>query len=364
MKSRNYFIFITALFAAILGLSSCFNYLDTSDNLGSIHINLGNSGPRYAVTGEEKDAMTYSVTLESPGKKSITDVSDSAVRTIIVPVGTWAVIVEAEGKETGVEYRTLKGRGETSVEVVAGKTTPASVKMTATVRRVYDWDQLLSDLADNDLQNLEYIEIANDMTASQTAEPKIDLVLLAEKDVTIKRGAIKTPLFKIDNAVLTLKGKITINGDKDGAGGESSSALINVQGGGHLKMLEGVSLCNNISNRTGSLGGITIGPGGTFTIVDGSSEGDGGFGGGVSVYDGGTFTMEGGTISGNTAFYYGGGIYIGTKGTFIKTGGTIFGNNSDDDSNQTRSTGGGHAAYINGRRINETLNPGYVWPQQ
>jgi hypothetical protein len=263
-------------------------------------------------TDEEKDAMTYSVTLNSPGKKSITDISDSAVRTIIVPVGIWNVIVEAEGKETSVNYRTLKGHGEKSVEVIAGRTTSVGIKMTATVRRVYDWDQLLTDLADNDLQNLEYIEIANDLTAAQTAEPKKDIVLLAEKDVTIKRGAIKTPLFKIDNAVIfTLKGNITIDGDKGGSGSESSSALINVKGGGHLKIQEGVTICNNISNRTGSLGGVTIGPGGTFTIVDGSSEGDGGFGGGVSVYDGGTFTMEGGIISGNTAFYYGGGIYIG-----------------------------------------------------
>jgi hypothetical protein len=343
---------------------SCVNYADTSDSVGSIHINLRSSGPRYMTSDEEKDAMTYSVTLESPGKKSITDVSDSAVRTLIVPVGIWKITVEAEGNETGVEYRTLKGRGETSVEVLAGKTTPASVKMTATVRRVYNWDQLCTDLADNDLQNLEYIEIANDMTATQTAEPKKDIVLLAEKDVTIKRGAVKTPVFKIDNTVFTLKGKITIDGDKDGAGGESSSALINVQGSGHLKMLEGVTICNNISNRTGKLSGVTIGPGGTFTIEEGSSEGDGGFGGGVSVYDGGIFTMDGGTISGNTAFYFGGGIYIGTKGTFIKTGGTIFGNNSGGDSNQTISTGGGQAAYINGRQINDTLNPGYVWPQQ
>jgi hypothetical protein len=325
MKNRKRYFYFTALFAAVFGLSACINYLNTADNTGNIRINLGNPSSRYSVSDDEKVAMTYTVTLTSPGQETITETfSGVASKTIKVLPGTWDVKIEAEQKRTGSQYRVFKGHGEvTDVVVEAEKVTEKDVNMTITAMRAYTWDDLCGDLADSGLKNLEYIEIADNMTAVKTADSIATVrafnTLRAEKNITIKRGsALKDPLFNILNS-LTLEGKITIDGDKEGSGSGSTSALINVVGGGSLTIRDEVTLRNNVS-------------------VDG---------GGVCVR-GGSFTMRGGTISGNTAAR-GGGVFVGPNAvSFTKTGGTIYGANSGNLSNKANAAGGGHAVYING----------------
>jgi hypothetical protein len=333
MKNRKIFIFITALSAAILGLSSCINYMDTADNYGVIRINLGSSGERLAVTDTEKENMTYTVTLKSDGQEDITDKFNGVARIIEVPVGIWSVKIEAEGERSDIKYRALKGSGETTgVEVIAEEITPVEIIMTTTATRVYTWDDLCNDLADAGLPNLEYIEIAGNMTATKTAESRgtIRNILRADKDVVITRGRDwKDPLFKIRNS-LTLTGKITLDGNKDNG---STSALFNVEGGGHLTIRDEVTLRNNFS-------------------IDG---------GGVYVQRGGEFTMTGGTIWGNVAGR-GGGVFVEANGQFYKTGGVIYGINSGSLSNQANA--GGHAVYINGGiGWDETLSREENWPR-
>jgi hypothetical protein len=326
MKNRKIYFYFTALFAAVFVLSACFNYMDTAGNTGGIRINLGSSSSRYTVSDDEKVAMTYTVTLTSPGQKPVTEIlSGVASKTIKVFPGTWDVKIEAEQKRSGNQYRVLKGYGEVAdVVVEAEKITEKVVNMTTTATRVYTWDDLCNDLADTALgNNLEYIEIADNLTATKTAESRgtvrRKIILCAEKNISIERGsALKAPLLKIYN-VLVLEGKITIDGDKQGSGNDNTSALINVENGGHLEMQDEVTLCNNFSSE----------------------------GGGVCVA-GGRFDMRGGTISGNTADR-GGGVFVGPNAvSFTKTGGTIYGANSGDLSNKANAAGGGHAVYING----------------
>jgi hypothetical protein len=219
------------------------------------------------------------------------------------------------------------------VVVEAEKITDKDINMTITVTRVYTWDELCGDLTDTALTSLEYIEIANDLTAAKTAELRgsgqiSSRIVKAEKDVTIKRGSsLKDPLFKILSS-LTLEGKITIDGDKGGSGNDSTSALLNVEAGGHLIIRDEVTLRNNNS-------------------IDG---------GGVYVKRGGRFTMSGGTISGNTAGR-GGGVFVENTG-FTKTGGTIYGFNSGSLSNQASVAGGGYAVYYYGQIWDDTLSTG------
>jgi hypothetical protein len=331
MKDVKRIIYFTALFAAVLGLSACFNYMDTADNTGSIRINLGSAGERLAVTDIEKENMTYTITLTSDGQETITDKFISAAKTIKVPVGTWTVEIKAEGEKPDIKYRALKGNGkETNVVVNAGEITPVVINMTTTATRVYTWDDLCGDLADTALKDdLEYIEIADNLTANKTAESRAnirtEIILRAVKDVTITRGkGLKDPLFRILNRFI-LEGNITLDGDNDN---DSTSALLNVIRGSHLLIRDGVTLRNNFSIE----------------------------GGGVCVENGGNFTMSGGTISGNTADR-GGGVFVRTSG-FTKTGGTIYGANSDNLSNIANTAGGGNAVYINGEHWDETLSTG------
>jgi hypothetical protein len=333
MKNRKRYIYFTALFAMVFGLSACFNYLDNAGNTGSIRINLGSVGDRLAVTDIEKEKMTYTITLTSDdGKEPITRKFSNVGKTIIIEVseGSWDIEIEAEQERTGSQYRVLKGRGKTEDQIVnAGEITPVVVDMTTTATRVYTWDDLCNDLADNDLKNLDYIQIAANLTATRTAESRgtirIENILRAEKDITITRGkGLKDPLFRIRNRFI-LEGNITLDGDNDN---DNTSALLNVEGGGHLIIRDEVNLRNNFSIE----------------------------GGGVCVKNGGNFTMRGGTISGNTAGR-GGGVFVENSG-FNKTGGTIYGFGSGSLSNIANTAGGGFAVYINGESFDNTLSTG------
>ncbi|MDR2953014.1 MAG: hypothetical protein LBU82_07205 [Treponema sp.] len=336
MKNRKYFICITALFIAVMGLSACSNYLDTADNYGSIYINLGSAGERFAVTEKDTNNIKYAITLTSKGQEDIKKTISNATGQIKieVPVGIWTVKIDAEGLKPS---RIAKGHGEKSnIEVKAEELTPVEISMKTTATRVYTWEELCSDLANTEelpYPDLEYIEIANDLVASKTAESRatrVEAVLKAEDNITITRGdSLKDSLFNVFN-ILILEGNITLDGDKENFGKDNASALINVEIGGHLRIWDGVTLYNNKSFE----------------------------GGGVNV-KGGRFTMYGGKISGNTA-ERGGGVFVSSGASFIKNGGTVFGSGAEDLSNKANVAG--HAVYINGIAVNETLLPENKWP--
>jgi hypothetical protein len=129
-----------------------------------------------------------------------------------------------------------------------------------------------------------------------------------------------------------------------------------------------------IAGNTASYGGGVSVSSGTFTMDDGVISGNtAGNGGGVSVDYPGTFTMEDGEISGNTAGN-GGGVFIDRipfsdkiyhrdRGVFfIKKGGTIYGDTdtitgNGNVTNNTATSGNGHAVYTGNKRRNATAGP-------
>ena len=109
--------------------------------------------------------------------------------------------------------------------------------------------------------------------------------------------------------------------------------------------------------RSGSISGNTVGPGGVtgvgVTINNADFIMHGGAisnnnvtstgAAGVRVIGGGSFTMHGGTISGNTNTVTGGGVSIENPGsTFTMAGGTISGNSSGNDAGAGVFVGAGN----------------------
>jgi hypothetical protein len=335
MKIKNIFI-LTAMFAVFV-LGTC-SLLDGSGGQGSITINFDDSGARYAALDNDMAEMIYKVTLTSPGRGVITRETKKGAAAINIPVpeGIWNVQVDAEGDR-------VRGKGEASLTVTAGRSVSTNIGMLIKGMRVSTWGQLEEVFAelnnlDGKLGYLEEIEIDADadliatsclaLTKTKTAQ---EITLWAKKNVTIIRGDTLTndPVFKIQNSALILdgteSGEITIDGDKDNRAktkNYSTKALINVETGGTLTMLEGVTITNNY-NYYGNEENSNI----KYDIPGG--------GGGVYVGLNGTFYMDGGTISNNKASNHGGGVYvyvvhendqIKEKGTFKKTGGTISSN--------------------------------------
>jgi hypothetical protein len=84
------------------------------------------------------------------------------------------------------------------------------------------------------------------------------------------------------------------------------------------------------------------------------------YGGGVRVAASGTFTMNGGEISDNTA-PSGGGVYA-SGGIFTKKSGTIYGDTdaitgNGSPSDNTSTSGSGHAVYTDDKKRNSTAGP-------
>jgi hypothetical protein len=182
------------------------------------------------------------------------------------------------------------------------------------------------------------------------------ITLRAEEPVTIIKSTGDGIFAVRGNGVLTLKGNLTLDGNK--GGGVSGAYLINLQNplGGlppELHIYDGVTLKNNENNSTNG-GGVLVSVG-KFYMHGGSITGNnasGAAGGGVYVDSGtefymengtitknacdissggvfvaGKFYMSGGTITGNTG-YNGGGVNVPGGGEFLMSGGTITGNNA------------------------------------
>jgi len=341
MKNRSIVIIIAALCMVVM--SACFSSWDGSGDEGAIVINLGNGEARYVGVGpgEETAAVEYTIILTSPDGEIISgQFKDTTTASFSVQAGLWTVAVRVNDEGA------LKSYGETSVEVKAGETVPAFIKMRDLIAVGGKWEDLkaaiegdqaeLVMLTSETLTVNESIEIPNGRS----------ITLLAKNSVTIiKGGNFDNSMFRVPRgSSLTLgvaggmegNGKITFNGNNQGrssliyVGTTRINSGSNTGDGGKLIMYEGVILTNNratIDNR----------------------------GGGV-VVEGGTFIMNGGTISGNSA-PSGGGVRV-LSGMFTKTGGTIYGSDGGDSKN-TATSGNGHAVYFDVDRIskNETLGP-------
>ncbi|MDR2702200.1 MAG: hypothetical protein LBB72_07195 [Spirochaetaceae bacterium] len=330
MKIRNYLF--TALCFAVFCLGACSN-LGESDSQGSININLGNPGARYAVN---ETGMIYTITLASPGKGTITKTTGESSVTIAVPEGIWAIKVHAEGKRVTGDEKKIE-----TVMVTAGKPASAKIEMKVTGTRVSSWSELEEDFiefnnANGKLKDLDNIEIvAKNLDASSSANILLNrankaITLWAKDNVTIKRKddkGINVTVFTITNGTLILdgtKGTITIKGN--GKNSDCGRALINVETNGILEMRDGTTLTDNHTTN---------------------------YGGGVYVRDNGKFYMYGGTISGNKADNNGGGVYVRDSGIFTKTGGIIYGTNGGDDGN-VAPEGNGAAVYFSSSKKSET----------
>jgi parallel beta-helix repeat protein len=75
--------------------------------------------------------------------------------------------------------------------------------------------------------------------------------------------------------------------------------------------------------------------------------------------DGGTFTMEDGSVEGNTANRNGGGVYLSRTSAITKTGGYIYGNDTSTDQANvvTGQTDKGAAVYVEAlARLEKTVD--------
>jgi len=347
MKNRSIVIIIAALCMVIMG--ACFSSWDGSGDEGTIVINLGNGGARYVgvgpgeeTAGEGPAAVEYTIILTSPGGEIISgQFKDTTTVSFSVQPGFWTVAVRVNDEGA------LQSYGETSVEVQAGETVPALIKMRDLITVKGDWKDLKTAIEGAQAAELVMLTsetlIVNDSIEIPNGR---SITLLAKNPVTIiKGGTFTNSMFRVPRgSSLTLgvaggmeeNGEITFNGNNNGdssliyVGTTRINSGSNTGDGGKLTMYDGVILTNNRA-----------------TISDR---------GGAVVVQGGTFIMNGGTISGNTAVQ-GGGVRV-LSGTFTKTGGTIYGSNGDENKN-TATSGNGHAVYFDVDRIskNETLGP-------
>lgn len=109
-------------------------------------------------------------------------------------------------------------------------------------------------------------------------------------------------------------------------------AGISANGASEVTMSNGCAITGNIGGNRG--GGVNIDDGTTFTMYDGTINGNQAeTGGGVIVSLDSVFTMETGEINNNTAVLHGGGLRIQKARLFIN-GGTV-------QNNRTGSNGGG-----------------------
>jgi hypothetical protein len=329
MKNRNLVIVIAALCMVIVG--ACFSSWDGSGDQGNIVINLGDGGARYAGAGPGEETTeggtesvpVYEITLSGPGGEIIGPLTPTdRVSSFSVQPGPWNVLVRqytAYGDKNALERY-----GEDNVEVKAGATVGASIKM-----RALEWDDL-GKVLENAAEN-EVVMLTGNLTVTKSIEigSGKSITLLAKDRITITKGdVINNSLLRVIwGSTLTLEGidggEIIIRGNNT----DSNSSLFYVGTTG-------------LNNNSGTGGTLIMNGGVTLTDNHATIENRGG----AVVVQGGTFIMNGGTISRNSALN-GGGVCV-LSGTFTKNGGTIYGYTATD-SNSNEATGGkGHAVYV------------------
>jgi len=307
-----------ALFAALcmMTLSACFSPW-SGGGKGTITISLGTTG-RVAVTPDEIDGMTHVITLTGSGGERIVSTLPPGHRTATIAVspGVWNVGVRAIGPIPEI-YRDstvftsatmVRAFGSTGgpIEVIAGRSGPAIIRMTSAVG-VYNRYQLNEAIYRGGTYagNVKTILIKEDMEVSAIYGIRRNIVFASDRDVRITRASASGSayaglMFDVSGGTLTLgrpgmTGSITI----DGGGGNVSAAIIRVSGGAELVMNQGITLTGNMGNNDIRGGAVHVGGSGSFAMNGGViSNNSAGFGGGVYVASNGMFTMNGGVIHG------------------------------------------------------------------
>jgi len=330
-----------AIFATlcIVTLSACFSPWTGGDE-GTITINFSAAGSagRIAVTPDEINSLTHSVTMTGPGGVIIEEYftgSDSA--TFVVGHGTWAIDIRAVG-DTPARYneglsenyrfpmRILRAVGSGQAEVTAGRNADANIAMISTME-VANYAQLSSVILNARADGREkIIMIMGNIRAEGTYSIETatrNITLASDMDITITRSSGNRGfMFDVTGTGNTLTfgrpgmgGSITI----DGYGDDVTAAIIGVSRDAEFVMNQGVTLTQN--RRTGS----------------------GSNGGAVEVGEGGRFTMNGGVISNNSA-ERGGGVHVGSNGAFTMSGGIIYG--ADRPSTRNSAVLGGASLFV------------------
>ena len=348
---KNFFV----LFIITLFLAACFSPWQGDE--GNLTIAWGQSG-----NGRSLDLSLiprYVVTLKGSGGTVEKEFLNVTSGTISVIPGTWSVTVKGYERDDspGGSYNDLVVYGlEYPVEIKAGKKENKSIgmydaceagnwiKVRDYCSSLYGSKSIVLITGSFDTVNLVTAGLPNQQITIDG-----DVILVAEKPVTIRRGRsggvlIPGSFVNIDSArSLTLglpgmTGTITFDGNDDGT---PTATVMN--NSGNLIMNDGVTIRNNRVAAVSSGGAVTVIGNGHFimnggTIYDniaGPASGNPGNGGGVCLFSAGNkFTMNGGTITRNTCLPFGttpgkgGGVY--RSGTFIWNGGTISGNSPDN----------------------------------
>jgi len=347
MKIRTLFTAAAVLALVSLALVSCFSPWQGDEATLTISVGGGSSRVLVNTQDKEQDSFSYEVIMTGPGGKLNFQFDPGAPLTVKVLPGKWQVEVRAMGPSDffddpslGFPDTILRALGEW--EGTVGGNTTANITMTSAME-VSSWDQLEAAVwgdPNGDRKEIILLKGSDWETNITVININRPIELRAVEDVTIYR---KSPsvFFNIDtNGALTLKGPLTLNGNKSEYNGYlQETSLINVMG--ELIMYDGVSLQNNYNNNPG--GAVIVSAGGSFTMYGGSiSDNEANDGGGVYVGQASffsVFTMEGGTISRNRAISNGGGVFVHCDdlangigaGSFSMNGGTINGNEADGD---------------------------------
>jgi hypothetical protein len=255
-----------------------------------------------------------------------------------------------------------------------------------TVEHPYNTVQSALDLIRNSgLQSVDNsyvtIIITGTVTAGSGSNGMVDISGSGYPKKIILRGKSGTEPGVLDASGKNMRVLYIANGNKLELGDDLTLKGGSAYFGGGVRVdggsftMSGGYIQGNTSPSDGGGGGVSVDGGGTFTMSGGYIQGNtafyhsivgGGPGGGVYVGSG-SFTMSGGYIQGNASYNsgYGGGVYVSnsTGNTFTKTGGTIYGDNntSHDGSNgsteNTASTGNGHAVYLDGGNQRNATSP-------
>ncbi len=362
----------------ILFFSACFSPWQGDEGTLTLQLGPGNSG-RLAVDENERNSLSYTVTLTGPGPGITQTFSGTTRATFSLQPGTWNVTVKGRGSRPPVyddffeDSVMLRAYGEKMVTVRGGGSVSEAITMFPAVEAA-NQSQLFGAFNNaNTAEKKEIVFITKNIVLNSYIEilDGHNIELRAEKNVTIERysdAEADIPLFFIlAGGTLTLgkegethdylKISGDIGGDDQYGAPYATAPLIKV--GGTLVMHDAEINHNrvNVSDTyTSPVPGVLVtGLEAKFDMYGGLIDGNSGSprGGGVAVENGGTFTMNGGSIEGNQAVE-GGGVMV-DNGTFIMDGGYIKINKAANVNNY----GEGGGVYV----ANEgafKLNSGYI----
>jgi len=339
-----------SLIIALL-LTTCFT--DWQDDEATLTILTNGDSPRVLVNidDNEQASFSYELILTGPAGKKTFQFAPGAPLSVKVIPGKWNIEVRAIGPlpssllvtndDNQFPNPTLRAFGEwdgiVGRDIAVPVTMYSAMEVTSMAQLAAVLDATLSSPNE---KRKEIILLKNGLSAWEAGNGEITIhrpiELRAVEPVTLTRTDTGSSVFfrVTANGILTLKGSLILDGNKEINPYNSTPLIIVSDDGGDLIMYDGVTLQNNIVSNSPGGSGVLMN-GGNFTMyggtIKGNSVGDiqGTNAGGGVLLNGGTFTMYDGTIKGNDALL-GGGVCV-FSGTFKMMGGNINGNISYGD---------------------------------